>query len=96
MTTLADLMEIANAGKRVCPQPQLWNKLYSALPSRQRSSGGFEPPAPLILAAWGEASNEDKRERFHLHLAWAAEHDCLEKVAVIVKSMKPEDWYTEN
>lgn len=96
MTTLAELLDIANADKRICPQPSIWNNIYSALPSTRHPDGGFEPSAPLILAAWWVASDEQKRERFHMHLAWAAEHDALEKVADILKSMKPDDWYTEN
>jgi hypothetical protein len=63
MTTLADLMTEASKDGRVCPQPMIWNQLWELLPDRRRVGAGWEPPLPLILAAWWEASDSDKRSR---------------------------------
>ena len=49
----------------------------------------------LILAAWGEASDSDKRSRFHSHLRWASTHGAIEPIADLLSHMKPEDWHTE-
>ena len=95
MTMLADLMTEASKDGRVCPQPMVWNQLWGLLPYRRRVGAGWEPPLPLILAAWWEASDSDKRSRFHSHLRWACEHGAIEPVAALMSTMTPEDWHTE-
>jgi hypothetical protein len=95
MTTLEHLMAEAKKDGRVCPQPTVWNRLWELLPNRRRAGPGWEPPLPLILAAWWEASDSDKRNRFHLHLRWASEQGAIEPVANLISTMNPKDWYTE-
>ena len=95
MTTLEDLMAEAYKGQRVCPQPMVWNRLWELLPNRRRVGVGWEPPPPLILAAWWEASDGNKRTRFHSHLRWASKHGAVQPVADLLSSMKPDDWHTE-
>jgi hypothetical protein len=95
MTTFDELIAMAGKDGRVCPQPMVWNRLWELLPDRQRKGAGWEPPPPLILAAWWETSDYAKRERFHLHLRWPSEHGAAEAVAKLLSDMKPEDWYTE-
>jgi hypothetical protein len=95
MTAFEHLMVEANKDGRVCPQPMVWNRLWELLPNRRRVGPGWEPPPPLILAAWWETSDSDKRGRFHLHLRWASEHGAIESVTNLLSSMKPEDWHTE-
>src|SRR3954452_11379046 len=95
MTTLDDLMAEARKQRRVCPQPMVWNRLWVLLPDRRRGALGWEPPLPLILAAWWEASDADKRNRFHSHLRWASEHGAIEPVAILISVMRPEDVHTE-
>lgn len=96
MTTLEELIAEANKGQRVCPQPMIWNQIWELLPGRRRNGVGWEPPLPLILAAWWETSDNEKRSRFHSHLQWACEHGAIEPVASLISAMKPEDWHTEN
>jgi hypothetical protein len=95
MTTLDDVMTEASRHGRVCPQPMIWNQLWELLANPRRVGAGWEPLLPLILAAWWEASDSDKRSRFHSHLRWASEHGAIELVAALMSSMKPEDWHTE-
>jgi len=46
--SVENLIEYCRANDRVCPL-----KLWKKLPHRvQTSGGGWEPPLPLILAAW--------------------------------------------
>jgi hypothetical protein len=96
MTTLEDLRAEASKDRRVCPQPMIWNQLWELLPDRRRVGAGWEPPLPLILAAWWEASDSDKRSRFQSHLRWASELGAIEPVATLMSRMKPEDWHTED
>lgn len=95
MTPLEELMTEATKASRICPQPKVWNSLWKLLPGRRRVGAGWEPPLPLILGAWWETSDEDKRERFHLHLRWASERGAANAVADLLLRMKPEDWHTE-
>jgi hypothetical protein len=93
--TLHDVLAEASKDGRVCPQPKVWSRLWELLPERRRVGVGWEPPLPLILAAWWEASDSEKRSRFHSHLWWASEHGAIEPVAHLLSSLKPEDWHTE-
>ena len=90
--TLESLLEEATRDGRICPQPQKWSELWELLPDRRRVGEGWEPPLPLILAAWC-ASDEDKRERFLLHVRWAHEHGSAELIYRFTREMNPENWY---
>ena len=96
MTTLAEILAESSKDGRVCPQPQVWSRLWEMLPDRRRQGGGWEPPLPLILAAWWDSSNSSKQERFHLHLRWAHEHGAMDAVAALLASLQPEDWHMEH
>jgi hypothetical protein len=94
--TLAEIIAVASQDSRVCPQPLLWNRLWELLPNRRRRGTGWDPPIPLILAAWNHASDLEKRERFHLHLKWADTHGALPEIANLILSFTDDEWYTEN
>ena len=89
------LVETSLAG-RICPQPKYWSHLWKMLPNRHQQDNGWTPPVPLILAAWWESTDDQKRERFHAHLRWAQEHTALDEIAAYINSLRPEDWHTEN
>ena len=76
-----------------CPQPQWWNRLWEMLPERSRVGAGWNPPLPLILAAWWEASDSQKRDRFIDHLRWADDHGITDEVLTFLESLSPEDWF---
>lgn len=84
---------------RICTEnsrvvPKRWDKLYKMLANkRQLPSGGWEPPLPLILAAWHETSMLDKQERFKVHLQWALEQDQIEEIGIYLSSLCENDWY---
>lgn len=82
--------------RRVCPQPKPWNEVFRRLPGKTRQGTGWEPPLPLILAAWWEATDSQKRERLRLHLEWAENHGVLPEIFEYLKTLKPEDWHTED
>lgn len=71
--------------------PMPWNELWEMLPARRRAGLGWEPPLPLILAAWREASNVAKREVLGIHLRWAAEHGMIAPVLAHLESLQEAD-----
>ena len=89
------LIQRMTAGGRICPMPQLWNRLWEMLPDKSRLGGGWEPPLPLILGAWHETTNAEKRERFQEHLCWADAHGVLDKALMLLESAGPNDWLTD-
>ena len=63
------------------------------LPERKQIGAGWNPPLPLILAAWSAASDAQKRERFAAHLQWADEHGATNEIIAFLESLSPEDWF---
>jgi hypothetical protein len=66
------------------------------LPDRRQVGAGWEPPLPLILAAWGHTTDDEKRERFREHLRWAHERGAFGEIEQFITSLKPNDWHTES
>jgi hypothetical protein len=69
--TVESLVAYCRQDGRVCPQPPLWNELWEMLPNRQRVGSGWEPPLPLILAAWHTTPALSKMLRLEDHIRWA-------------------------
>jgi hypothetical protein len=63
------------------------------LPEKKQTGAGWQPPLPLILAAWSETNDEAKQQRFHLHLRYADEHGALDKVSDYLQALEPRDWH---
>lgn len=95
MTSFETLIAEASKDGRICPQPMVWDRLWQMLPDRRRVGVGWEPPLPLILAAWWKTSDREKRDRFHFHLRWAKEHGAVDEIANLLLNMSSEDWHTE-
>ena len=51
--------------------------------------------APLILAAWWEASDNEKKERLKLHIRWANNHGALAAIDKFLRSLPESDWHHE-
>jgi Holliday junction resolvase-like predicted endonuclease len=96
MSSLKNIVKYAQAHDRVCPQPTHWNSLWEMLRQRQQGGAGWEPSLPLILAAWGEASDAQKRERLLLHIHYADQHRVLEPIVEFLRRLLPDDWYYTN
>ncbi len=93
MATLDEVLSEATKSRRVCPQPLRWNELWELLPNRRRNAGGWEPEAPLILAAWHDTPAIAKALRLRQHLEWAAEHGALERVWAFLDALREEEWH---
>lgn len=78
---------------RLVPIPPQWSQLYALLKNtRQKVSGGWEPPLPLILAAWHHATPIEKQQRFKEHLEWARQHDQLEQIGAFLRALSEAQW----
>ncbi len=78
---------------RVCPLPQQWNGLWEMLPNRTQVGAGWQPPLPLILAAWHDTPAMLKMLRLAEHIEWAAQHGALESAAQFLRELREEDWF---
>jgi hypothetical protein len=92
MSALEKLLAETSQNGRVCPMPPQWANLWKQLPK----ADGAEPPLPLILGAWWNTSNQDKRERFELHLCWAEKYGALSSITAFLNNLTNADWHTES
>ncbi|MBN2387687.1 MAG: hypothetical protein JXB85_11770 [Anaerolineales bacterium] len=90
---LSDLLEFVKSENRICPNPQEWQVLWEMLPDKKQVGLGWEPPTPLILAAWWEAPALSKIVRLAEHIQYAAEHGALDGVDTYLRGLKPEQWF---
>ena len=72
--------------------PMRWDALYKLLPDTLRTSSGWEPPLPLILAAWHEPAPL-KTLRLMQHLRWAHDHHALNEVDKFLRALPEEEWF---
>jgi hypothetical protein len=87
------LLEYVKSDGRICPMPIYWQELWDMLPDRkQKSSGGWEPSVPLILAAWYEVPAMLKMLRLAEHINYAAEHGVLDEVDKYLRHLNPDQW----
>jgi len=93
MATLDEVLTEAQKHSRVCPQPQRWNELWEMLPDRKRKGGGWEPAAPLILAAWWDTPAVLKMVRLREHIEWAAKHGCLDQIHSFLCGLPEHEWH---
>ena len=92
METFETLWQYCCENKRVFPKD--WNMLYSMLKNKkQKPSGGWEPPLPLILAAWHTTMPIEKQLRFKEHIQWANDNNQLEEIGKYLRSLTETDWY---
>lgn len=88
----SELIEYCRKDGRICPNA--WIELYELLPNKKRNdNGGWEPPLPLILAAWHETPALLKIIRLREHILWADEHGAIDDVDNYLRSLKEEDWH---
>ena len=91
--TFDSLWTYCTKNNRMVPVPQEWAELHSMLANRrQKPSGGWEPPAPLILAAWNCTTPIEKQMRFQEHVQWATDQNQLAKVGEFLRSLPEERW----
>ncbi len=92
---LKNLLEYTRASGRVCPVPHKWQVLWEMLPDKVQQGFVWTPPTPLIVGAWWHTSDAEKRDRFELHIRYAAEKGELESIEPFLKNLAPEQWVCE-
>jgi hypothetical protein len=73
--------------------PLRWRALWELLPNRTRIGSLWEPPAPLILADWHEATGLQKMLRLETHIEWAHRFGALDKVDAYLRGLREEEWF---
>lgn len=97
IVTIEEVIDYCKVNDRICPMPQLWNKLYQMLKNtRQISGGGWQPALPLILQVWYDASAMSKQLRLMEHLRWAEKENQLNQIFSYLRSLKEEEWFHLN
>jgi hypothetical protein len=89
---VASLLEYVKAEQRVCPMPLRWTELWEMLPGRKRSGSIWEPPPPLILAAWWDTPSFAKAERLAEHINYARDHGVLGDVDRFLRGLTEGEW----
>lgn len=91
--TMEGLWAYCTSNKRLVPQPPEWAKLHGMLKdARQLPSGGWEPAAPLILAAWNTTMPIEKQLRFQKHIEWARDHGQLDEIGRFLRALPESRW----
>lgn len=91
---LQDLLQYVMDEGRICPEPGKWHELWQLLPDRHRVGSGWNPPLPLILAAWDHTNGLEKMLRLKQHIEYAAEKGVLDQVDQFLRSLPSEEWHT--
>lgn len=93
---LNKLIKYTTSKGRVCPMPQQWTKLWEMLPNKERVGAGWQPSLPLILAAWYDTSDREKRNRLLSHIKYASEQGVLNQIDEYLRSLSKDEWYMED
>lgn len=90
--TFESVWNSCTLNKRLVPRD--WNKLYKMLKNkRQLSNGGWEPPLPLILAAWDASTPIEKQLRFKTHIEWARDQGQMSQIGEYLNSLQENEWF---
>jgi hypothetical protein len=60
--------------------------------NRQQPSWGWEPPLPLILAAWHVTMPIEKQLRFKEHIQWSHDNGQIDEIGRYLRSL-PEQYH---
>lgn len=91
--TAEGLIAYCRENSRVCPLLPVWNQLWEILPGRLRVGAGWQPPPPLILAAWHDTPAMSKMLRLAEHIEWADKHGSLEAIGKFLRGLREDDWF---
>jgi hypothetical protein len=90
--SIEKLVAYCRENNRVCPMPDPWDRLWKMLRSRNRVGEGWQPPQPLILAAWYSPVLA-KMRRLEEHIEWAADHKALEMAGKFLRELPEDEWF---
>jgi hypothetical protein len=90
---LEELLHFVQSEGRICPESGKWHELWEMLPDKKRVGNGWQPPLPLILAAWDNTSGIEKMLRLRQHIEYAGEKGILNVVGQYLRSLSKDDWH---
>jgi hypothetical protein len=90
---LQNLLKYVSEEGRICPEPDKWHQLWDLLPDKHRVGSGWNPPLPLILAAWEHTTGLEKMLRLQDHIKYAAEKGVLDLVEQFLKNLPLDEWF---
>jgi len=90
---LEELLHFVQSEGRICPEPGKWHELWEMLPDKKRVGNGWQPPLPLILAAWDNTSGIEKMLRLRQHIEYAAEKGILNVVDQYLRRLSKDHWH---
>ena len=90
---LEALLAFVTVEARVCPRPVEWHAFWKSSPNVRTTTGGWESPAPLILAGWWDSSNEEKAQRLELRVRWAAAQGALVAADAFLRGLPIAAWH---
>lgn len=93
MNKTEELFEYCISNNRVCPIPTLWDKLWQRLKNKKQIGLGWQPPLPLILAAWDTTSDNDKQLRLKEHIIWATKQDQFDEIYDFLYLLNENEWH---
>ena len=66
--------------------------MYEMLPNKKRVGDVWEPPLPLILAAWWVSPAISKQLRLEEHIHLAERNGSLNEISDFLHSVREADW----
>jgi hypothetical protein len=95
LPSLKDLSDLCNQNDRVCPMPNKWNDLYEIVTTKDHDLGNDQvmPHMPLILGAWWDTTDGDKRNRLSEQLKWCQENNRSDIAWAYLNSLKDDEWH---
>ncbi|OGP84606.1 MAG: hypothetical protein A2V87_02935 [Deltaproteobacteria bacterium RBG_16_58_17] len=86
------MLQFVQSEGRICPEPGKWHDLWEMLPDKKRIGSGWQPPLPLILAAWDNTSGIEKMLRLRQHIQYAVEKGIL-NIDQYLRNLTQNDWH---
>lgn len=89
---LDDFIQGLDAEGKVCLAGHYWDKLFTiATGSHKRDNSVL--PNPLILAGWWASDDDEKSERFRLHLKHGHENGRWKELIDYISTVPKEAWH---
>lgn len=87
------VLELCRKHDRVCPAPDKWSDLWTALSEVAASRELASPPKALILSGWWHSSNLDESLRLAAQIQWAGSQEVLAETEALLRNLREEEWH---
>jgi hypothetical protein len=91
---LIELLDRIYLNEYCCPMPRKWAELSNHVCSTvDHAKPQIRYPPSLILAAWSESSDVEKRQRLFEQLLFAYRHGTIDQAHDYLMSLHDSDWH---